>query len=492
MRFLIDTNILIPLEPTAASETEVSTKRATTFVRLVASGNHTLLLHPEAFTDLARDKDGNRRQTRMVLASKYPLLEQPPSLDAISGLLGRPDEASHDWVDHHLLAAVHADAIDYVVTEDGRMRRKAARLDVSDRVLSLDDAIGLLGTLAEVRPDPPPLVDSRQLHSVDLQDPIFSSLRDDYAGFDQWFRTAARAGRQGWVVSGTDGNYAGICFLKPDDDEYRLGGKVLKLSTFKVATENQGNRYGELLLKTLFDYVRLNSYLSVWVTVFEKHASLIALLEQFGFERLNERSPLDEAVYAKSFRTQGVDTSTLDSLSLHVRYGPPCARITAGTTFVIPIQPHFHQMLFPDFPDPVQPLFQSAPGPFGNALRKAYLCNSSISQIAPGSTLLFYRSRDLRSVTTVGVVDRVMRSANASQIIRFVGQRTVYSEAEIHRLAQSPVLAILFRQDRFLDVPLGRKELQAHRVITSAPQSITTVRSEDGVNWLRKKIGALC
>jgi L-amino acid N-acyltransferase YncA len=488
MRFLIDTNVLIPLEPTEAGHVEAGTERATLFARLVAEGRHQLLLHPESSRDIDRDRDQRRRTTRQLLARKYALLTHPPGCELIEHVIGSPSPESHDWVDHHLLAALFGDAIDYVVTDDGRMRRKAARVGLADRVLSIDDAIGVLETLSEVKPEPPPTVELRPMHSIDLRDPIFESLREDYDKFDDWFRRGAREGRQGWLVTLPSGRYAGLCLLKPDDDQYSLGGKVLKVSTFKVAAEHQGNRYGELLLKTLFDYIRANSYDRVWVSVFERHESLIALFEQFGFERRSSLSPLGELVYSKTLRPSSEELDAGSALEVHVKFGPPCVRVEAGRTFVVPIQPRYHRMLFPEYPERRPALFTLDPGPFGNALRKAYLCNSAISTIEPGATLLFYRSEDDRALTVVGVVDRVMRSQDVAELTRFVGQRTVYSESEIRRLASSPVLAMLFRQDRFLRPPASIRELASAGVARRAPQSIMTIRSEEATRWLRTTI----
>lgn len=492
MRFLIDTNVLIPLEPTAPADIEAGTARAAAFVRLANQGRHGLLLHPECATEIGRDRDPDRRVARSLLLSKYPTLEHPPSSAAIEVLIGSADRGGHDWVDNQLLAAVHADAVDYLVTDDGGVRRKAGRLGVADRVLSIDDAVGLLEALSEVRPQPPPAVELVPLHSLDLRDPIFHSLRDDYPGFDDWFKRAAREGRQGWVVTAPDEHCAGVCLLKPHDDQYGLGGRVLKVSTLKVAPEHQGNRYGELLLKTLFDYVKSNSYDHVWVTVFDRHSVLLALFEQFGFERMAQRSPLGELVYKKAFAPTSVALGSLGSLELHIRYGPPFVRLEQERTFLVPIQPPYHRMLFPDYLEATPPLFDPDPSPFGNALRKAYLCNSPITTIEPGSTLLFYRSHDVRAVTAVAVVDSVLRSDRVEELVRFVGQRTVYSEPEIRGLAQSSVLAILFRQDRFVDPPIGTRELELHGVMTRAPQSIMTIRSPEVIAWLRGRIGAQC
>lgn len=53
MKFLIDTNILIPLEPTSPSNAEATTEQAIRLVRLVAENGHQIYLHPASLTDLS-------------------------------------------------------------------------------------------------------------------------------------------------------------------------------------------------------------------------------------------------------------------------------------------------------------------------------------------------------------------------------------------------------------------------------------------------------
>jgi hypothetical protein len=71
----------------------------------------------------------------------------------------------------------------------------------------------------------------------------------------------------------------------------------------------------------------------------------------------------------------------------------------------------------------------------------------------------------------------------------FVGRRTVYTPAEIERMCRSVkgVLAILFRQDRFIEPPWSLAELQAARVVTGWPQSTTKVPRE-GAQWVHDNL----
>jgi hypothetical protein len=105
--------------------------------------------------------------------------------------------------------------------------------------------------------------------------------------------------------------------------------------------------------------------------------------------------------------------------------------------------------------------------------------------------LLFYRSHDAKAVGVLGVVEKTLRSRNPSEILTFVGRRTVYSPDQIVTMCGRvrPVLAILFRQDRFIHPHWTRAELNRQGVMTAWPQTIGRARQE-GVEWLNAQLGA--
>lgn len=115
----------------------------------------------------------------------------------------------------------------------------------------------------------------------------------------------------------------------------------------------------------------------------------------------------------------------------------------------MPIRPRWHDALFPEARS--HPELFAPPAP-GNAMLRAYLNRSNIQQVTRGALILFYRSQDRRAVTAAGVVDDVLRSSDPVEIRRFVGLRTVYSDAEVAELCagERSVLAVLFRHDRSL------------------------------------------
>ena len=496
MKFLIDTNVLIPLEP-AGGDLAPTMPIAAELLALVSAGQHQVLLHPAYRADLARDADLGRRRRTELLATKYPRLEGAPELpEELELTLGSPPVDSNDWVDNQLLAAVWNDAVDYLVTEDLGLHHKAKRAGLGLRVATIADAAGILRGLFDRVPVAPPWVKHVKAPALRVADSIFTSIAAEYGtGFSEWLRKCRLEGRDCWVIESSSNAYAGICIVKPEQDVFGMSGRILKMCTFKVGDDYRGRHYGELILKAIFDHAVSNNYDGLYVTVFEeRHPTLVNLLEDFGFSRVGS-TPIGEAALGKRLRPTVVEREGLDPLEFHIRFGPPAILGLTTNTYVIPIVPEFHRSLFPDaearFNAPLQLSFAMgvADQPFGNSLRKAYLSNARRHRVELGSTLLFYRSHDYHAVTVVGVLEALKASSNPDEIARFVGKRTVYSYDEIaYKCAQGPVLALLLRQDRILDVPIGLDELIDNRAVKSHPQSLVRAKKE-GLPWLAQRIG---
>lgn len=499
LRLLIDSNFFITLEP-YAGKLEPNQPTAAEVVRLVAEQGHKLFVHPATRDDLLEARDRALRDQRLAELAKFPVLSEGKIPAALTDVIGIPDRASNDYRDLRILAALHQNAVAYLITNDAGLRRRAVRAGLGERVLNIHDAVEMLRQLTPTLLTPPPRVSAIEPYALDADQHIFRSLRADYPGFDDWLNAKVRpdADNRKCLVIEEEGVYAALAITKrvEPDCTYVLPQPVTKIATFKVDTGFVGSKYGELLLKSLFNEAHERGVATMYVEVMPKHDGLVELLARFGFEDVGVRTTRDELVMAK-YLLPPPDARDLPALEHHVRYGPPAIKGT-GKFFVVPILPEWHRQLFPDEPKgPTRPgeqlelLARPEVGthPWGNALRKAYLSNSRIRQLAPGDTLLFYRSRGTGKVTAVGVVEETIRSADPVEVISFVSRRTVYSPADVTRMCQrvGGVLAILFRQDRFLDPPWDLGELQANGVITGWPQSITQVRGR-GAQWVRDRL----
>ncbi len=484
MKFLLDTNIFIPLEPVTEANLASATTEAAKLSLLISLGQHIAFLHPAQAHDLSRDRDVERAQVRQRLFRKYQHLPDPPPItDSIEAEIGKAPHGSNDWVDNNLVVALLADAIDFLVTEDKGLRRKCVRLAIGERVLSLDEAIRILG--GPQTGGPPPAVKDVKPHRLCKQDKFFDSFREDYPEFDQWFKRCCLEHRQTWVIEG-DSGIAALCIVKADPEglSFGLGSTPLKICTFKVSPNHNGFKYGELLLKTVLEHCFRHDHTGVFLTVFAKHAPLLELLSEFGFHKQQEQTKRGEFVLAKNL----VSRPGLNGLDFHIEYGPP--RFDHDRPwYMVPIQPRYSDVLFPESAQD-KSLF-AGEFAFGNAIRKAYLCHSSHRRIEPGDVLAFYRTNPgTRGLIAVGVVEDTLISSDSSIIMRAVARRTVYTAPEVERMCQGRgVLAIRFRQARVIDPTVSYRALKSAGVFTQAPQSIMRI-SQGGTQWLIDHISA--
>lgn len=488
MNWLIDTNIAIYAEPTSQASVNPFTDQALEFNKLANGRGHVVFVHPYIKHDIDRDKHAERPGLFQVRLDRYQQLSSIPILrEEVLSIVGRADEGSNDWVDNHLLAAVYNDAVHYLVTNDGGIHTKAQKLGIQDRVLRPIEAIQVLEALYDDAPKPPPSVKTVKAYELNEKDEIFDSLRDDYKGFDGWLKRCKQEQRDCFVVYEPEKpTLAGFCIIKQEvDPGYGMTGKALKLCTFKVSLKHTGNKYGELLLKPVFDFVRENKYDFCYVTAFEKYDYLISFFQSFGFERFPERKKeTQEVVLIKALRCSEAEKKTLDAFEYNRRFGPWVTKFEGNQSFVVPIQPRWHQLLFPEL-NKARTLF-SDDQPCGNSIGKAYLCNASIRQIGKGDNLLFYRSEDIRKITALGMVEGVLASQDPEEIAAYVGKRTVYSLKQIQEMCSKDVLAIRFRQVTLLSDGIPLATLMKEGVVQSAPQSIMRVKGV-GQQWIASR-----
>lgn len=486
MKFLVDTNVILPVEPTTAKDVEKKTPEINEFLSIANRTGQSVFRHPASSVDLRRDRDEDRQAHRLVAFQKYPEITSPPKVpESWHELLGRPEKGSNDWVDHQLLAAVLGEAVDVLITEDRKLLKKSERLGLRERVATVDEALVTVRGLFDQVPPSPPAVQVLKSYNLNEHDPIFKSFREDYPDFDSWLIKCKQDHRDCWSIPGVQGRYAGIAVVKEEEVHTYGKEKVLKLCTFKISSDHSGRKLGELLLKAVFEFAVTNNYNRVYLTVFPKHTALIDMLLDFGFEHADEQTALGEGVFEKPMASGIVGDASSEPFEDHRRLGPFCVNLVAKPGFVVPIQPKYHDMLFPELA-PTGELFPGH-GAFGNAIRKAYLCRASTRQLQRGSPIWFYESQRAKSIRVLGVVESTQRSEDPDEVARFVGKRTVYKFSEIQSMCTSPVLAILFRQAIMLKRKVSLNDLLNNELLNGVPQSITSL-SLEATLWLQHKM----
>lgn len=470
MRFLLDTNILIPLEDSTLPLRESLAR----FVRLAHENGHQLVVHPASEDDINRDRDTVRRSRTLERLKQYTRLEgrQPSPRNTTS-------TSPNDAADNEILYALECDAAHALVTEDREIHDKARAQGLVHRVYTIQTADDFLRRLHEPTYVRLPNIEDVPLHSLTrlLSEEFFDSLRGSY-DFDKWFREKAREGRKAWVYWDDPNMLGAICIYARQDNQRItdegavLQGPSLKLCTFKVAESCQGRKIGELFLKVAFRYATANRLENIFIHGnAETQHFLLRLLEDFGFECVG---PYDgDAMYVKRHPVLP-PVSSVDAFDYLRLYYPHFKHDEAVNKFIIPIRPGYHQILFPDYDIGQLNLFRPS-NTAGNAIKLAYLCHAQINAIKPGDVVLFYRSGDQRAVTSLGVVEQYETLEDASAIAGRVSRRTVYSMSEIIALAQKPTKVMLFRLVRHFTTPLSHEWLQRQGVVNGSIQSIRSI-----------------
>lgn len=479
MNILLDTNIFIPLEDT----NRILHSSFAELRKRSMEQQHCLYIHPMQIDDINRDKNQERRKIVLSRLRQYSQIKNPPILsDQECNELGLSQSNDNDKVDNHVLFALYRGAVHLLVTNDEGIHRKALRIGLQGKVYRLEQFLLLLRRYTTA-----PFsfgytgVKERFLYEIDKNQPFFESLRQSYDGFDRWFQKCAENQRKCWCIEDETGKVVAISIYKHEQDAKLTDngdithGHILKLCTFKVDVTARGKKLGERLLYIAFDYCVKNRLDWVYLHTFgEEQKTLVGLCLDYGFDCLGKYKQDD--VYIKPMKLMDDGCGSLDSL---IRYYPYFKDNESVQKFIVPIQPKYHEDLFPDFSDMKGSLFekdQSLCSCQGNTIKKAYLCHSRIKSIRKGDIVLFYRSKDRKSIQCMGIVEEVLFSEKIDEVFPAIAKRTVYNYADLQTILKKKTLVILFRY-----VALGKeipKSALAKANIKGNLQSIRQIDNE--------------
>jgi predicted nucleic acid-binding protein len=482
MRVLIDTNIFIHRE-----NDHIISYDLQQLLSVLNKLKTELLIHPLSLEEIKRDQDTRRQAVMLSKVGAYPLLEMPPvpgEDHKFFNIIERKDDA-HDLIDNHILYTVYKDAVDFLVTEDRDIHKKAIKLGIDNRVLLIAEALTVFrGHLQKDSIIIPPALERKPIYNLNLSDPFFDSLKEEYPEFDDWFKKIKREGRNCLVNYKDDGSIGALLVYKFEDEPIDATPKIprkkrIKLSTFKVA--QFGYKIGELFIKLSIDIAISNGVAEVYLTHFiQPDDRLIELITEYGFRHVGTNSR-GEAIYMKQLFPEPTEAKGLSPFDITKLYYPSYYDGADVKKFIVPILPQYHSRLFTNYKDRQIELAESA-GYFiveGNTIRKAYICNSRIKRTAQGDLILFYVS-ERRQLISVGIVEAAFGGLQDYRgIIKLVGKRTVYSVKEIQSIAKKPSLVILFWQYWHLRQPLSYLRLKGMGILKGPPRSIMQISEEE-------------
>ena len=475
MRVLVDTNVLISREnhtivPDALQK----------LLSVLQKDNTQILLHPLSIEEIEKDRNQERKRIILSKIGTYPLLEDPPNPTGDHDYLetvGAPCN-NQEIVDNNLLYCVQKNSVDFLITEDKGIHRKSERLEISHRVFNIDESLAYFQSLfLDRRVLIPPALEYGPVFNLDFTDPFFDSLMEEYAGFEDWWKKICRQGRKAWSYRKPDGFLGAFLLCKKEKEAIASNPPLparqrIKICTLKVT--HLGHKMGELFVKISLDFAIKNDIHEIYLTHFPKPQDyLTALIEEFGFYLAAKKN--GEDIYVKKL----IPDRNLESpREANKRFYPSFYDGVEVKKFVVPIRPQYHNKLFTECWRR-QTSLPEYEGQFiieGNTIKKAYLCHSRIKKISCGDILLFYRSRDERALTSLGVVEEVHHDVrDSNEVLRYVGKRTVYNNQEIQDMVKKPTKVIIFKWHFHMSPPLKFKYLQQSKILSTPPQSIREI-----------------
>lgn len=289
---------------------------------------------------------------------------------------------------------------------------------------------------------------SRKFFSdINLDDKFFDSLKKDYPGnafsrgFVEWFHKKAADRKKALVFEDEDGVGAFVN-LKPDEvEEIKLqdGSSLpavarMKITTIKIDERYRNQRIGEGAIGLTLWHWRDSGSNEIYVTVFEKHASLICLLEKYGFcyagNNLN-----GERVYIKD--RHGID------------FSDPCKAFPFLSNKIdhagcLAIEMEYHDTMFASS-ELANTLQERIDISVANGLKKVYLGSPRSLAFKVGDPIFIYRkyfgnsSPGFKScITSYCIVTKIIKVKEKTKALisydeyrRIIGNKSVYNDIEL-------------------------------------------------------------
>ena len=283
-KILLDTNVIIYRETD-----RILNKNTPDLFKWLEKLHYDKYIHP--LTKLEISKFGNTTLRDAILAKLETYQEVSPLAELDQRILNiiAQDKDENSVIDSKILNELLCEHVDYLITQDKQMYKKAISLGLVDKVYSIERFS------EKLRSENPRLnnydvlsVVKEKFADIDVTSKFFNSLKDDYPNFEVWFK---KKYQEEAYICRDNGEIKAFLYLKKEDESepYQIEPifkpkKRLKIGTFKV--EMTGLKLGERFIKIICENAIKLAVDEIYVTIFDKgepQKYLISLLKNFGF-----------------------------------------------------------------------------------------------------------------------------------------------------------------------------------------------------------------
>lgn len=271
-------------------------------------------------------------------------------------------------------------------------------------------------------------------HEVNLMDPFFDSLKNNYDGFKDWFSRKSQEGEKAFILD-NDGIQA-FLYLKVEEGEDGeiaptfTGERRLKVGTFKI--DAHGTILGERFIKLIFDKMFEEKVTKSYVTIFDEYKELILLLENYGFNSWGTKITTNEKVLVKDFSLIIGD----------IKKDYPIINLNENKKILLSIYPKYHTTMFPDSKlctERDHIIKDLSPT---NCIEKIYLSRMpGLNSVNPGDCILIYRTAEdgkpayfnsvATSICTVVEILNINNFDNYEKFYNYCKRRSIFTDIEL-------------------------------------------------------------
>ncbi len=469
-RYLFDTNTIIEKESFNNASSEVAM-----CYLAIDKLNGQKFIHEKTISEIEKHKGENTKINMLTKLKAYQhLISCSKSVSDFESVCSKFALDENSQIDNEILLQVYNGNVDFLITSDKKIIKKAKLLYLNDCVLSPNDL------LKRVDEENPKLVNYDVLSielvdigTLDINDNFFNSLRDDYGviEFNNWLRK--KSNKQAYVFKNNEG-LQGFLYLKIEDENEDYTNfkpifkpaKRLKIGTFKIV--QSGMRLGERFLKIIFDNAIKSKVDEIYVTMFEEKRPevmrLRALLEEWGFVETAINIKNGEVVLVKKLNVYDKSKSpkfNYPSINTDVRY------------MMLPIASEYHTKLFPDLHLKNETLCVDDEGACGYAIEKIYVCGWKKIEAYPGDIVCIYRMGEYYKtytsvITGTAILNEVIYPKDEAEYIKICKNKSVFSEEQLRTFFRNKkyqaIIKVLY-YNRF-DFKVNLKSLYDNCIIT--------------------------
>lgn len=345
--------------------------------------------------------------------------------------------------DNELLYLVYEKKVDIFITEDIEIIKKAQKLKLFNKVFRIDDFINWCNNLH------PKLIEYKNLNvtvkkmsEINLHDGFFDSLRENYDGFNLWFKN--RFNKEAYIVEDNK-KIIGFLYLKIEDNESYNDiepkfsvKKRLKIGTFKI--ESTGYRLGERFFKIIFDNAIKNKVDEIYVTLFKENVNLLyESLVKWGFDdwgnKINKGKI--EHVMVKKLKTFHPNKTAQENFPFYSK---------ESNKFFLPIKKEWHDSLFLDAIENFNKSFDYIGSKIAHqyAIKKIYITKYKHDNLPKEKDIILiysigdYPKKENSMVTSICIINKIYSCfSSKEEFLDICSNRSVFSKEDLNNFANN-------------------------------------------------------